>query len=84
MRGDGATVSRRSPERSSQEPVRDPARLDWHEVRKVAYYYLSVDELSYPFHIVKGLKTPSSAMPRTASPAMLAPEFEKVRRFMCK
>lgn len=29
-----------------QEPVRDPARLDWHEVTKVAHYYLSVDTMS--------------------------------------
>ena len=23
-----------------QEPVKDPARLEWHEVTKVAHYYL--------------------------------------------
>ena len=28
-----------------QDPVRDPARLEWHEVRKVAHYWLKVDAL---------------------------------------
>ena len=31
-----------------QEPIRDPARLDWHEVSKVAHYYLSVDAMTAP------------------------------------
>jgi hypothetical protein len=31
-----------------QEPVRDPARLDWHEVVKVAHYDLSVNALIQP------------------------------------
>jgi hypothetical protein len=31
-----------------QEPVRDPARLDWNEVTKVAHYYLSVDATQRP------------------------------------
>ncbi|MCA1572913.1 MAG: DUF3883 domain-containing protein, partial [Chloroflexi bacterium] len=34
-----------------QEPVRDPARLDWHEVTKVAHYYLSVNALSKPMQV---------------------------------
>ncbi len=29
-----------------QEPLKDPARLAWHEVKKVAHYYLSVDALA--------------------------------------
>ncbi len=29
-----------------QEPVRDPARLPWHEVKKVQHYYLSVGALA--------------------------------------
>jgi superfamily II DNA or RNA helicase len=29
-----------------QEPIRDPVRLDWHEVTKVAHYYLSVDAMA--------------------------------------
>jgi superfamily II DNA or RNA helicase len=31
-----------------QDPVRDPARLDWNEVTKVAHYYLSVDATQRP------------------------------------
>jgi len=34
-----------------QDPIRDPARLDWHEVRKVAHYYLSVDAMSTPMEV---------------------------------
>jgi hypothetical protein len=34
-----------------QEPIRDPARLDWHEVTKVAHYYLSVDAMSGPVQV---------------------------------
>jgi superfamily II DNA or RNA helicase len=31
-----------------QDPVRDPARLDWNEVTKVAHYYLSVNAMTKP------------------------------------
>ncbi len=31
-----------------QEPVKDPARFSWHEVKKVDHYYLSVDALTQP------------------------------------
>ncbi len=31
-----------------QEPVKDPARLEWHEVTKVAHYYLSVNAMTRP------------------------------------
>jgi len=31
-----------------QEPAADPAALEWHEVSKVAHYYLSVDALTQP------------------------------------
>jgi len=34
-----------------QEPIRNPARLDWHEVTKVAHYYLSVDAMTRPMQI---------------------------------
>jgi len=34
-----------------QEPVGDPARLDWHEVTKVAHYYLSVDAMTQPMEV---------------------------------
>lgn len=31
-----------------QDPIRDPARLDWNEVTKVAHYYLSVNAMTKP------------------------------------
>jgi superfamily II DNA or RNA helicase len=34
-----------------QEPIKDPARLDWHEVTKVAHYYLSVDAMKQPMEV---------------------------------
>jgi superfamily II DNA or RNA helicase len=34
-----------------QEPLKDPARLAWHEVKKVAHYYLSVDALTKPMRV---------------------------------
>ena len=34
-----------------QEPIKDPARFPWHEVTKVAHYYLSVDTLKQPLEI---------------------------------
>jgi hypothetical protein len=34
-----------------EEPIRDPARLDWHEVTKVAHYYLSVDTMTRPMRV---------------------------------
>ena len=34
-----------------QEPIRDPARFPWHEVTKVAHYYLSVDALTQPVRV---------------------------------
>jgi len=34
-----------------QEPVKDPARLDWHEVTKVAHYYLSVNAMTRPMQV---------------------------------
>ena len=34
-----------------QEPLKDPARLAWHEVKKVAHYYLSVDALTKPMKV---------------------------------
>jgi superfamily II DNA or RNA helicase len=34
-----------------QEPIRDPARLGWHEVTKVAHYYLSVDAMTGPMQV---------------------------------
>jgi len=34
-----------------REPVKDPARFHWHEVTKVAHYYLSVDALTRPMQV---------------------------------
>ncbi len=34
-----------------QEPVRDPARLVWNEVTKVAHYYLSVSAMTGPMEL---------------------------------
>jgi len=34
-----------------QEPIRDPARLDWNEVTKIAHYYLSVNAMKKPMEI---------------------------------
>ena len=34
-----------------QEPIRDPARLDWNEVTKVAHYYLAVNALTQPMKV---------------------------------
>jgi len=34
-----------------QEPVQDPARLEWHEVTKVAHYYLSVNAMTRPMQV---------------------------------
>jgi superfamily II DNA or RNA helicase len=34
-----------------QEPIRDPARLNWNEVTKVAHYYLSVDAMTKPMQV---------------------------------
>jgi hypothetical protein len=38
-----------------QEPIKDPARFDWHEVTKVAHYYLSVDALTKPMEVREDL-----------------------------
>ena len=34
-----------------QKPVKDPARLEWHEVTKVAHYYLSVNAMTHPMMV---------------------------------
>ena len=34
-----------------QEPVKDPARFNWHEVTKVAHYYLAVDAMTRPMKV---------------------------------
>jgi len=34
-----------------QNPIKDPARFEWHEVKKVEHYYLSVDAVTRPMQI---------------------------------
>ena len=36
---------------SLQDPIKDPARFPWHEVKKVDHYYLSVDALTQPMQV---------------------------------
>lgn len=39
-----------------QEPIKDPARLDWHEVIKVAHYTLSVNAAEQPMRVSENSK----------------------------
>ena len=34
-----------------QNPIKDPSRFEWHEVKKVEHYYLSVDAVTRPMQI---------------------------------
>jgi len=34
-----------------QEPIADPARFDWHEVTKVAHYWMEVDAMTRPMSV---------------------------------
>jgi hypothetical protein len=34
-----------------QEPIKDFARFNWHEVTKVAHYYLAVDAMTRPMRV---------------------------------
>jgi hypothetical protein len=34
-----------------EEPIKDPARFPWHEVRKVEHYWLEVDALTRPMQV---------------------------------
>jgi superfamily II DNA or RNA helicase/predicted GIY-YIG superfamily endonuclease len=34
-----------------QNPIKDPARLQWHEVKKVDHYYLSIDAVTRPMQV---------------------------------
>jgi superfamily II DNA or RNA helicase len=46
-----------------QEPIKNPARFPWHEVKKVDHYYLSVDALTQPMR-VRELDEPYGGSPR--------------------
>jgi hypothetical protein len=34
-----------------QDPIKDPAKLEWHEVKKVDHYWLKIDALSQPMAV---------------------------------
>ena len=34
-----------------QNPFKDPARLNWHEVKKVDHYWLKIDALTEPMQV---------------------------------
>ncbi|HTS18046.1 MAG TPA: helicase-related protein [Verrucomicrobiae bacterium] len=34
-----------------QEPIKDPARFEWHEVKKVQHYWLEVDAMTQPMQV---------------------------------
>jgi hypothetical protein len=34
-----------------EDPIKDPARFPWHEVTKVAHYWLEVDALTKPMQV---------------------------------
>lgn len=37
-----------------QNPIKDPARLKWHEVKKVDHYYLSINAVTQPMMVKEG------------------------------
>jgi hypothetical protein len=37
-----------------QGPIKDPARLQWHEVKKVDHYYLSINAMTQPMMVKEG------------------------------
>ena len=37
-----------------QNPIKDPARFQWHEVKKVDHYYLSIDAVTQPMQVREG------------------------------
>lgn len=48
-----------------QEPVKDPARFPWHEVTKVAHYWLEVDAMTRPMQVRED-SPPHGSSPREA------------------
>ena len=44
-------VTNCSAEPQLQEPIKDPARYDWHEVTKVSHYWLEVDAMTKPMQV---------------------------------
>ena len=37
-----------------QNPIKDPARLQWHEVKKVDHYWLKIDAVTQPMQVSEG------------------------------
>ena len=37
-----------------QDPIKDPGRLEWHEVRKVDHYWLKIDAVTNPMQVREG------------------------------
>ncbi len=37
-----------------QDPIKDPARLEWHEVKKVDHYWLGIDAVTQPMQVREG------------------------------
>lgn len=48
-----------------QEPIKDPARFPWHEVTKVAHYWLEVGTMTRPMPAPEGF-SPYRALPKEA------------------
>jgi hypothetical protein len=48
-----------SGEPALQDPIRDPARFPWHEVRKVQHYWLEVDAMTSPARVRESEGPPS-------------------------
>ncbi|MEW6441834.1 MAG: helicase-related protein [bacterium] len=46
-----------------QEPIKDPARFPWNEVRQVAHYYLTVNALTQPIRICEPPPPPYGRKP---------------------
>ncbi len=41
-----------------QTPIADPSRLEWHEVKKIEHYYLTVDALTQPMQFSEPDQSP--------------------------
>ena len=41
-----------------QDPIKDPARYPWHEVKKVDHYWLEIDALTHPMRLREGEPEP--------------------------
>lgn len=39
-----------------QEPIRDPARIDWNEVTNLAHYYLEVNAMTQPVQVCEDIQ----------------------------